>query len=357
MENRNKIIVKNGSSVATIIIFCGIFYFVISKRISHSYLVQNATNNNYKHTLKPDTEIDLPGPKGKRFDYLTIDYKDNYLFSAHLGASLVYVIDLNTNTLKNVISDCPGVEGVKFVPKLNKVYTSNWYDHTVGVIDLKEMKVIKKIVLKNKPDGSAYAAPFKKLYVSDERAKMVFVIDVTYDKVLKTLSFNSETGMPQFDSITKLIYVNLQDENTLAVINPANDSVIAKYSVGKHHGNHGLTLDMQHRLAFLSCEDDNYLTVFNLNSHKPIAYLKMAESPDVIKFDPGLKRIYAACYSGAISVFYEQDSVHFIKLEDFPVQYKVHSIAVDIVTHKVYAPEQVENGILVSKIKVYDAQY
>jgi hypothetical protein len=35
-------------------------------------------------TLKPITSFELPGPAGKRFDYLTIDYDDHYLLSAHL---------------------------------------------------------------------------------------------------------------------------------------------------------------------------------------------------------------------------------------------------------------------------------
>src|SRR5581483_11331941 len=66
------------------------------------------------HALKQVSTIDLPGTKGKRFDYLTIDYKDNYLLSAHLGADMLYVIDLKTSTLVKAIPDCPGAEGVEF---------------------------------------------------------------------------------------------------------------------------------------------------------------------------------------------------------------------------------------------------
>src|SRR5487761_210792 len=77
--------------------------------------------------LKPIATIDLPGPKGKRFDYLTIDYPDHYLLSAHLAAGLLYVIDLHTNKLVKAIPDVPGVEGVTFVPDLDKVYTSDWF--------------------------------------------------------------------------------------------------------------------------------------------------------------------------------------------------------------------------------------
>jgi len=32
--------------------------------------------------LRKVTEFELPGPPGKRFDYLTIDEDDNYLLSA-----------------------------------------------------------------------------------------------------------------------------------------------------------------------------------------------------------------------------------------------------------------------------------
>ena len=34
-------------------------------------------------TLNKVKEYDLPGPAGKRFDYLTIDSDDGYLISAH----------------------------------------------------------------------------------------------------------------------------------------------------------------------------------------------------------------------------------------------------------------------------------
>jgi hypothetical protein len=37
-------------------------------------------------TLKKMSEFDLPGPGGKRFDYLTITSDDHYLLSAHLAA-------------------------------------------------------------------------------------------------------------------------------------------------------------------------------------------------------------------------------------------------------------------------------
>ena len=97
------------------------------------------------------------------------------------------------------------------------------------------------------------------------------------------------------------------------------------------------------------------MTVLDREKHEPIAYLAMADDPDVIKFDPGLGRIYAACDSGAISVFHPDDPDHYRKVEDFEVQHAVHSLAVDEETHRVDTPEQEENGKPVARLVVYEA--
>ena len=61
-------------------------------------------------TLKKVASFDLLGPEGKRFDYLTIDNDDHYLFAAHLAAGQTYVIDLATNKVVATVTDTPGAK-------------------------------------------------------------------------------------------------------------------------------------------------------------------------------------------------------------------------------------------------------
>src|SRR5260221_14679411 len=96
-------------------------------------------------TLKKIAEFDLPGPAGKRFDYLTITPDDHYLLSTHLAAGQTYVIDLRTNKVLATVLDTPGAEGVEYVPELKKSHSSNAGDQTLGVEDFRQMKVIKTI--------------------------------------------------------------------------------------------------------------------------------------------------------------------------------------------------------------------
>jgi DNA-binding beta-propeller fold protein YncE len=306
-------------------------------------------------TLKKFATIDLPGPKGERFDYLTMDDEDHYLLSAHLGPGILYVIDVRTNQLVKAIPGVSGITGVEYVPGLRKVYTSDWGEEKIGVVDLRSMSVVKRLATAAKPNGSTYAAPFHKMYVSDTLGKAVAIVDVEKDEIVRTLEFKSETGMPQYDSVSRKVYVNLRNANEVAEIDPATDSVLGSYPVGGCRYNHGMAIDSEHHRAFLLCGGTKTLTVFALDTHKAIAHLPLPTSADVVKFDPGLGRIYAACSSGFIAVIQVQDADHYRKLEDFAVQKMVHSLAVDTATHRVYTPEQQENGQSVARMIVYEA--
>jgi DNA-binding beta-propeller fold protein YncE len=191
--------------------------------------------------------------------------------------------------------------------------------------------------------------------VSDERGKAEAVVDVREDRIVKTLKFDSETGVPQYDPVARKVYVNLQDRNVLAVIDPTSDTVVGEYPVSGCTGNHGMALDPERHLAFLSCEGNDVLTVFNVDTHQPVAHLPMAKGADVVQYDPGLRRIYVACSSGFISVFQVDDPEHVRKIEDIPVERKVHSLAVDVETHRVYAPEEEDQGRPVARMVIFDA--
>jgi DNA-binding beta-propeller fold protein YncE len=102
--------------------------------------------------LRKIAEFELPGPPGKRFDYLTIDEDDNYLLSAHLGAGLLHVIDLKTNAVVKTVRDVPGVEGVAYIAEGKKVYTANWGENKIGVVDMAAFDTASAV---RRPTGSS----------------------------------------------------------------------------------------------------------------------------------------------------------------------------------------------------------
>ncbi|HEV1993004.1 MAG TPA: YncE family protein [Candidatus Acidoferrum sp.] len=300
--------------------------------------------------LRKIAQVELPGPKGKRFDYVTVDPDDHFVIVAHMHGDQTYFVDTRTNQLAATITDTPGVE---YVPDQRKVYTSNSGDNTIGVIDIAQRKVIMKLKTEAKPDGSTYAAPFHKLYVSDERGKAVAIVDVRSDTIMKTLHFDSETGMPQYDPVAKLAYVNLQDTERFAVIDPQDDRVLSQFPVAGCRGNHGMALAPEQRRAFLVCEGNNLLAVFDLEKHTVVQTLPLPEGGDVVKADPGRGRIFVACYSGAITAIQALGSGQYKKIADAPVEKRVHSLAINPETGYLYVPEEQEKGTPASRLIVY----
>src|SRR5262249_60152492 len=175
------------------------------------------------------------------------------------------------------------------------------------------------------------------------------------DQLITIVRYDSETGVLKYDHVARKVYVNLQDQNVLAVIDPGTDTVVGRYPVAGCKENHGMAIDPERRRAFLSCEGNDVLAVFNLETNKVITTLPMAKGADVVQFDPGLGRIYVACSSGAISVFQMDDPDRFHKVEDVRVPRKVHSLVVDVRTHRVYAPAEEEDGRPVAKMLVFEA--
>ena len=306
-------------------------------------------------TLRQVAKFDLPGPAGKRFDYLTVDDEDHFLLSAHLGPGILYVIDMRSNQVVKAIPGLPGITGLEFVPGTRKVYTSDWGEEKIGIVDLHSMSVLKRLPTQAKPNGSTYAAAFHKMYVANTLGKAVTVVDTDKDEIVNVVKFESETGMPQYDVATRKVHVNLRNTNEVAEIDPSTDTVVGRYPVDGCRFNHGMAIDSEHHRAFLLCSGNRTFTVISLDTHQAVAHLPMPAGADVVKFDPGLSRIYVACSSGFISVYEARDADHYQKLEDYPVAKMVHSLAVDLATHRVYAPEQEERGQPVARMVVYEA--
>ena len=140
------------------------------------------------------------------------------------------------------------------------------------------------------------------------------------------MRFHSETCTPGYEARTNRIYVTLRSTNEVAEIGPLTHRLIGRYPVEGCRFDHGMAVDSEHHRAFLLCGQTHNLTVFSLDGHKAIAHFPIPAGADVVKFDAGNGRAYAACSSGAISIMQEDDPDHFRKIEDFPVQKLVHSL-------------------------------
>lgn len=310
------------------------FIFVVL--VGLSFIADAAPIATGTFRLRTAASISLPG-RATRFDYQSFDEARHLLFIAHLGDSSIVVF--NTRTRK-VVADIPGVSkvhGVLVIPSLDRVYASATGRNEVVAIDEATRKVVAAIPGGDYPDGMAYVPSAHKLYVSDEAGGTETVIDVRSNQRVATIPLGGEAGNTQYDRASGHIFANVQTRDDLVEIDPTTDRIVARHRLPGAEHNHGLLIEPGGSLAFIACEGNAKLLVFDMQSKRVLAAKPVGNTPDVLAFDPGLSLLYVASESGVVTVFrVAGNSIR--KIWKVRVAAKAHTIAVDPGTHQVYLP-------------------
>jgi DNA-binding beta-propeller fold protein YncE len=111
---------------------------------------------------------------------------------------------------------------------------------------------------------------------------------------------------------------------------------------------HGIALDPNARLAFVAGEENNKLALVDLTNMQVLATYPVGKDPDVLAFDPGLKRLYVSAESGNVTVFRENGKA--LVAEGTFFMPHAHTVCVDPETHLVYFPLQDIEGHPVLRI-------
>ena len=300
--------------------------------------------------LEKVADIPLPGG-ASRFDYQSLDAAAGRLYFSHMGDGKLMVFDIKSEKVVTNLPGFPTMTGVLAVPSLKRVFGSVTKNHEVAVVDTESLTVIARIPDGQFPDGLAYSPETKKLYVSDESGGVDTVIDTTSNKKLSVIPLGGEAGNTQYDPGSHLIYVAVQTRNQLVAIDPQTDKITARFDLKKGDHPHGFYIDTPRNRAYISCQGDNKLIVFNLKTHDEEEVFPVGSDPDVLAFDTDLNLLYVSSESGAVSLF-KQENGKLTRLGDADVGPNSHTVAVDSKTHKSYFPLKNVNGRPVLRIMV-----
>lgn len=286
--------------------------------------------------LKTVADVPLPG-RPTRWDYASLDPARHLLFLAHLGDSAVVVFDTQNGKVVATIPGVSHVHGVLAVPALGRVYASATGSNELVAIDESTLKVIARAPAGVYPDGIAYAPGVDKLFVSDEHGKTDTVIDASTMKRVATIPLGGDVGNTQYDPVSRHIFANVQTRDELVEIDPVSARIVARYALPGAKGNHGLLIEPADRLAFIACEGNDKLLVFDMRTKRVIANFAVGGDPDVLAWDDQSKWLYVASESGVVSLFGVQGR-EVKKLGEGWLGPNAHSVAVDAQTHRAYFP-------------------
>src|SRR5213078_4153463 len=243
--------------------------------------------------LRVVTDVPLPG-SASRFDYQSLEPASGRLFISHMGAGQL-VFDVRAGRVIANLDGFPTVTGVLAVPVEHRAYASATGDHAVVVVDDSTLKIVARVLGPRFPDGIAYAPDERRVFVSDESGRRDFVIDATTNTLVAQVELGGEAGNTQYDAGSHCVIVAVQTANQLAVIDPATLTVVRRITLDQVVGYpHGVYVDAPNRLAFIAGEESGTLGVLDLRTLQLRQVLPLGSDPDVLAFDPELKRLYVA---------------------------------------------------------------
>jgi DNA-binding beta-propeller fold protein YncE len=286
-------------------------------------------------------EIPLPGP-ANRFDYQSFDPSTDRIYMNHMDAGRTIVFDADSDRVVTEIAGVPRATGVWAVPSHHQVYISAAGAHEVAIVDEHTLKIVSRVGGIRFPDGIAYAPTADKVFVSDEAGSADVVIDAKTGAKRSTIALGGEAGNTHYDSVSHCILVAVQTKNQMVAIDPASERIVQRYDLAGSDHPHGFTIDEPDRLAFISCEGNAALIVLDLRTMKPVQHLAVADDPDVLAWDPGLRRLYVAAESGVLSAYW-LDGTTLKPVGEVRAAH-AHTVSVDPRTHRVYLPLENVHG-------------
>jgi DNA-binding beta-propeller fold protein YncE len=292
-------------------------------------------------------DIPMPG-LAVRFDYQSFDPATERLYIAHMNADQLVVFD---TARRQVIANLDGfkrVHGVSLATPIHRVYASATGVNQVLAVDMETLKIVGRAGPITYPDGLAYAPKQNKVFVSDEHGGVDAVIDAGTNKLIGKIALGGGAGNTIYDPVSGHILVAVHGANLLAVIDPETNRIIRRLPLPGVENPHGIALDVEGRIAYVAGEENHSLAMIDLKEMKVLSKYQVGDDPDVLAYDPGLRRLYVSAESGKVTVFQRNES-HLALLGSFDMAH-AHTVAVDPKTHLVYFPLENVDGRPVLRI-------
>lgn len=279
------------------------------------------------------SRIQVGGDGG--WDYLEADPIGRRLYVTHKDH--VVVIDLDRLNVIGDIPDSPGMGGVALARDLNRGFTANGAEDTIGVFELDTLKPIAKWKATGKrPNQIAYEPVTQRVFSFNSTGRNVTVFDAKSGAVLATIEVDGRTEFYGLDG-KGMIYDSLEDKATVIAIDARSMKVTATYSLAPNAEPAGTVMDPQTRRIFVACHSKSFL-VLNADTGKVLASFPIGEGNDAAKFDPGLKLAFASNGDGTLAVVHEDGNDKFSLVQTVKTETGASKMAVDARTHRLFLP-------------------
>ena len=254
-----------------------------------------------------ETKIVLGEVKG-RIDHLAADLGRERLFVVELGNNTLGVVDLKERKVIRRVGGLQEPQGVAYLSATDTLYVANAGDGSVRLFKGQNLAESGRIDLGDDADNVRVDSEANQVFVGYGKGALA-VLDPASAKIVE-IALKGHPESFQLDPATARIFVNVPDAAEVAVVDRKAGKQIASWKLQGARGNFPMTLDEDGKRLVVLTRKPARMLVFETEGGNILAQLEACGDADDVFPDRRRHLIYVSCGQGVIDVFARNGTVY-----------------------------------------------
>ena len=219
---------------------------------------------------------------------------DNY------DRSFLYRIDTSTWKIDAVYRVGVVPKVVDVTPDNKYVLVTNWCSYDLSIISTESQKVIKTIKIGAYPRGITVSQDSKFAFIAQMGGSVIHKIDLSsFDRELLSVGSNPRAIVLSPDN--SILYATLNSSGRVIAFDLSSKKVIKSVKTGS--ASRSLDIASDGSALYVVNYTSDTISKVRVSDFKVLQKIKACNEPIGITYEPQFKRVWVACYGGAIKVF------------------------------------------------------
>jgi DNA-binding beta-propeller fold protein YncE len=261
-----------------------------------------------KGPLQLETKIPLGDVRG-RIDHMAVDLKRQRLFVAELGNDSVGIVDLPNRKLIRRIPELKEPQGVGYEPTTDMLYVANAGDGSVRLFEGSDYTTAGRIELGSDADNIRIDAATNRVFIGYGGGALAVIDPSTRSKV-GDVPVKAHPEAFQIDPDTSQIFVNVPGARGIAVVDRVSQKQIGEWPLADRGATFPMALDRVRRQVLVIFRAPAALGVFSMTNGKRIATTETCGDADDLFIDAKRSRVYVSCGDGFLDVLEARETTY-----------------------------------------------
>ena len=219
--------------------------------------------------------------------------------------SFVYRIDTSTWEIDAAYRVGVVPKVVEVTPDNKYVLVTNWCSYDLSIISIASQKVVKKIKIGAYPRGIAISNDSQFAYVVQMGGAVIHKINLnTFERELLNIGTNPRAVVLSPDN--SMLYATLNSSGRVVAMDLTTNKVVRSVRTG--NTSRSLDISADGTALFVVNYTSDTVSKVRSSDFKVMQKIKVCDEPIGITYEPLYKRVWVACYGGAIKVFTDSPS-------------------------------------------------